>query len=1374
VTLVSIFSLAAFVGTAAAAPPKAKLGAFCNTSGTGAGQCGLPRGLAVNFTGAGGVPGGSVYLIDATNNRIQQFSATGAFIRAFGKEVDQTTGGDLCTAASGDVCKAGVVGDGAGALNGPYGIAIDQTTGAVYVSEQNSRRIDVFSALGAFEGAIGWNVDPLAPAEELQFCTTATGCQAGVSGGAAGQFANLKLSGVAVDPRNGNLYVADLGNLRIAEYAIATSIGGEVEGASFVRALGWSVDASAPAEELQECTVLTGCQAGSSGWGDGQFVKEGTNGFPGPIAVDSNGNIYAVGSKGGSCSPAEPCRIQKFNPDGTFKEVFGPSAGECQITYTSGTAAQVEAFDIAVDPVSADHDNHVFVTKKISATGYRVYEFDEDGANCVVSPIGPSLLGTAQVLNHGLAVGAQGRVYATNGAAEVARLGEAPPPAAAMIGVTNVAGTSARFAGEVSSPAEVEGQSFVATWHFEYSTDQRHWTPVPVPDRTVASGPGVPEAVEESVSGLAPGARYFVRICATTAPTVCSTETEPALEFTTETIAPTVLPFSAEVTQTDATLGAEINPNNLATRYQIDWATASEWAQMPGFYGHHLPAGERQVGSGSEIVIAREQLGGLSPASTYHFRVRATNSAGITTSPDQLVETLNACGLTDGRCFELVSEADKGPVASPGRIQTAGLSPQFQVAPEGSALAYTVESAYPGATAGEEATYLARRGTDGWRSEGVFPPSLEPRVADGASGGAGRMKLLSSDLSCGVVVSPNRLTADAPPAVREAGRAYLYRRDDSTGTYSLITALVPVNLPAPSEQLTAVMSATEYQVIGMSPDCERVVFRTMYRYPGIPSVSAASQLYEWDGGTVRNVALIPGPGGPTEPLPVESIPGAMNESALETEPLGRTAVTNIWRSVSGSGSRAIFTAVSRYGGDSGRRAIFVRDAIDPAVLTGTEPAIDISQSETATANDGYSRYWTASADGERILFTARYGLATKGLDAHGPSSSTGAGSCSDFPTAGTGEGCDLYAYEVGAPDGEHLTDLSADVADAKGAGVVGVLAASDDASYVYFAARGRLGGAGRTEAENRLAGTYNVYLTHGEDTRFVGEISQDEATGSFPVAKALLGTPSGEGEWTSRTTPDGSEFIFESSLGVSGGVRMVYLYSAADGTTTCVSCRHDGKSPFAANTLTPLISAKLTNLEERTIQPVTLTENGRVYFYSFDPLATGAVEGDRNLYQWEHGQVSLIATEPAGVPRSFFGTPSYNFFGGASADGGDVYFTTPVAITGDDQDERWDVYDARVGGGFPEPASPVSPCDATAEGGCNSGEANAPSPAAVPATSSFTGPGNPPPTQHKPKQKKKHKQQKKPKPKKKQKQQKKQHMKAGKNRRANANGGAAK
>lgn len=811
-------------------------------------------------------------------------------------------------------------------------------------------------------------------------------------------------------------------------------------------------------------------------------------------------------------------------------------------------------------------------------------------------------------------------------------------------------------------------------------------------------------AVSLGLSSLQPDRDYKFRLVATNSVGVAEGHT-----LTFNTVGPPRITevLARDAGQDSATLEATVDARGAATTtgYRIEWGPTAA-------YGNVAAVGSIAPGEGPKPVVAR--IGGLAAATFYHYRVVAADAeGGETVSPDQRVETLNSCGFTDGRCLELVSRAEKGPLASPGKSFT-GASVQFQAATQGGALAYAVVFGYPEATVGDGAVYLSRRGPGAWTSEQLSPPTLAPPLEKANNSS---VQVLSSDLGCGVVSSYATLAPGAPASIVEAGGSNLYRHDVASDSYEAITDLPPVGPPSWEE--VALKSAMRYQVVGMSPDCRRIVFRAPYRYPGILSVgSSPYQLYEWDDGTLYNVAVIPGPGGAGEPTPVESVPGAMDE--IPETAIGAKPATDYWHAVSTDGSRTVFTAVSQFGDDEGTRAIFERDATDAGVREGNVAATDISQSETGTPNDGNSRYWTASADGRRVLFTGRYGIARNG-------SSSGSTECANTPfgnaVTSSGQGCDLYEYDADAPIGEHLTDLSSDSSDPKGAGVVGVLDASADGTYVYFAARGRLGGSGRDEAQNLEAGTYNLYLAHAGGVHLVGFLGESEASGPPATARALVSVKNPDRLWTSQATASGSEFVFESSVGVPGQVSEVYLYSTEDDATICVSCRRDGRPPFAQR-LVDLITAADVNAEERLNRPVVLTADGRLYFYSFDPLAPGAVEGDRNLYQWEGGQVSLIAVEPSDVPRAG-GEPVASFFAGTGADGDDVYFATPHALVGSDRDGRWDVYDARVGGGLPESATPAPPCDAGVEGVCNSGGGDATS-SAPPPTAAFAGPGNPP------------------------------------------------
>jgi len=557
---------------------------------------------------------------------------------------------------------------------------------------------------------------------------------------------------------------------------------------------------------------------------------------------------------------------------------------------------------------------------------------------------------------------------------------------------------------------------------------------------------------------------------------------------------------------------------------------------------------------------------------------------------------------------------------------------------------------------------------------------------------------LSPDLSCGVYLVYQKMTADSPEAPINAGAGNLYRRG-ADGSWEIITNLEP-------SQVSSSPAAEGYQVVGMSPDCNRVIFRTEFQYPSLPGVGT-QRLYEWNEGTLGILGMIPGSGAGV----VETIPGPGEGSGGA---LGATPIVETSNVVSDDAKRVFFTAISKVGGDIGKQAVFLRD--DSGVAT------DVSQSKTPTANNDDSVYQTAARDGSSVLFLGRYGLAPNRL-------ASGATSCAVSGSAGaTGPGCDLYRYDV--LDGS-LTDLSPDP-DGAGASVIGVLGASDDAKSVYFAARGQLvPGEGPSEKTNLTKGTFSVYLSQDETPEptleYVGRIA------SADVQAALVFGNRRFGLWSSRVTPSGSHLLFESRANVVdspgwSGSREAYLYDAESDSVACVSCRRDGVASVASN------FKILSDLEDvaAPLDPARSLSTGgsRVFFMSKNRLASGATAERRNFYQWEDGQISFIADSAPTSAKELQ-------FAGSSESGNDVYFTTVDQLAWNDTDGQLDIYDARVGGGFAEPPAPSATCDPLSESSClgspNGGGGAIP----PPASSGFAGPGNETPKSKKAGKKKK-------------------------------------
>jgi hypothetical protein len=1302
-----VVALAVPPGTSA--EPLASLGSFGTPNGADGGQLVFPRGVAVNRSG-NGAPVGSVYVSEGNaNHRISQFTADGEFVRTWGFDViepgeenDNGTGFEICDVANGNEpadCKAGATGGAAGQLANPLGIAIDQASGHLYVPSTGNRRVDVFSGSGEFAGAFGWGVDTGAGAPEV--CTTASTCQAAAAaGGDAGRFGALAVSNPAVDPNSpGRVYVPDPGNLRVAQYS-TTIAGGVLTAAAFDRAFGWDVvPGGIPA--LESCTIATTCQTSQPATGGnnpGQFTSGGS---PGAVAVDSTGAIYVTSGPltNGTCSTATPCRIQKFSADAASVSDFGPSSGSGQLMFTSGTAPTVAPFHVAVDPV----DDDVFVQRRVSSAGYQVLEYDSAGNHKETHPGGdalPSGGATGTNAAAGLAVGLSGRVYANLGSGTSGRvfiLGPVEPAVVTIDPVSDVGTMSATFNGTVEIPAP-GAPTFTTTYRFEYSKNGVDWTSVPASDSEVGDGSVGIHAVTEKVAVLDPNTLYAVRLVATTGPSA----TSATMTFTTGASAPRVeMAYVDEVTQTAAQLGAHVDPEGLDTTYHFEWGD-QPCSEIPNPCAE-VPAFERQLGDGNSVLIAKEQITGLEAASTYHYRVVARNSAATTHGPDYNFETLNHCNLTDGRCHELVSPPDKGPVGAAGDIATLGAEIQWQAAPAGNALQYVIAYGAADATAGEEVPYIARRDESGWSSSQLAPSTVTPSNEVSETAKIFRNLGMSTDLSCGFFASTQVLSKDAPRAVLDQGGALLYRRGIDNGW-------TPVTDTDPSNGQYQDLPKAEYRIVGMSDgpqdSCARAVFVAPYHYPEAPG-AGSMRLYLWKDGALSYLGVVPGPDGPGcsgGACAVEAVPGAPENPNTTEIATGGAHRYDYWNAVSRDVSRVAFTAISKQGGDVGRQAVFVRE-IDSQV------AIDVSQSQTATPNDDAAVYQTSSDDGSKVLFLGRTGLAANdpGL---GPSSCA---SPENGAYANAGAGCDLYVYSVGADDAagtldDTLTDLSVPgvgTVNTAGAGVAGLLGASDDGEHVYFAARAQLvAGEGRTQAENLAQQTWSIYHSYAGQLDYVGRISSQQGTGTD-----LRGFFTADvGQTPTRVTPDGRHLLFVSSaspgLADAGGQPQAYLYDAEAERLDCVSCRRDRQPALKhrEESFDPLTSNSFNTRRP----PLTLTDDGsRVFFVSRNRLAFGATEGERNLYQWEEGQVSFVSRS---APNA---TTQGLRFVGASADGHDLYFATVDRLSWQDIDGKMDIYDARVGGGFPEPEPIPVPCDPASDRGCP-GPGSAP--VVVPAT----------------------------------------------------------
>ena len=141
----------------------------------------------------------------------------------------------------------------------------------------------------------------------------------------------------------------------------------------------------------------------------------------------------------------------------------------------------------------------------------------------------------------------------------------------------------------------------------------------------------IPVAVSAALTGLTANTTYHFRISATN-PGGTSKGSDETLK--TLLSPPTVETKAASlVTPATATLNATVNPNGgEVTECKLEYGTTNA-------YGSSAPC-VPSPGSGESAVAVSASVTGLSPNSTYHFRISATNAGGTSKGSDETFKTL--------------------------------------------------------------------------------------------------------------------------------------------------------------------------------------------------------------------------------------------------------------------------------------------------------------------------------------------------------------------------------------------------------------------------------------------------------------------------------------------------------------------------------------------------------------------------------------------------------------------------------------------------------------------------------------------------------------------------------------------------------------
>ena len=171
----------------------------------------------------------------------------------------------------------------------------------------------------------------------------------------------------------------------------------------------------------------------------------------------------------------------------------------------------------------------------------------------------------------------------------------------------------------------------------------------------------------------------------------------------------------------------------------------------------------------------------------------------------------------------------------------------------------------------------------------------------------------------------------------------------------------------------------------------------------------------------------------------------------------------------------------------------------------------------------------------------------------------------------------------------------------------------------------------------------------------------------------------------------------------------MYIYNAATEKIVCASCNPSGAPP--------------TFNVQASQDGLFMTNDGRAFFSTEESLVVNDTNHAQDVYEYVEGRPQLITpgtgdTHTQSEPGEYDNLPGLD---GVSANGTDVYFSTFDTLVPQDHNGSFlKFYDARVDGGFPFPAPPP-PCEAADE--CH-GEGSAPLPALQGETSAELHPGN--------------------------------------------------
>jgi hypothetical protein len=1285
-------------------------------------------------------------------------------------------------------------GSGAGGLTSPGGIGADPITGHVFVAESGANgRISEFTPWGNFVKAFGWDVAPGAVNEQqelrvrgatgqfkLTFGTFTTAdlafnapgsasegpgsVEAALNalpsiGGAGGEVSVETAPGtpdgkapyIYVVAFKGSLAGTNVGQLTIANGT--TPVSGGVPSTSLEART--RADGHAATSGLEACTTESGCKAGLTGPGAGQFGNQ--TGARRGVVVDAATNLYvreATNSGNG--------RVQKFDSAGRFLLMFGGEVNKTAVGLREEQEANAEPVTVSEAEenlcTASSGDECGIGTAgngkgQFGASGSggialgsgdklfvgdveRIQRFNLEGEYEAEVPVSVPVFEGGITTVHDLAIDPlSGDIYAVvgrpSGTDQNVRILDAT--SGEEIGqleafeLKNSKGLSIPATTATAGPIATDAAGSVFVRRNNLSLENPG---DPLADsllqfdsegnQTSEFGAGEFGIEIQSSATNALGGLYVAYVSTSSTDTFIRALGPPPVSFEGAPPVPPeiVAQFASSVDRTSAVLGAEINPKFWTnTRYYVQYGTG-KCSEGGCEEEEPLPPGPFLTSKVTDdpVKSAGIAIDGLKPGTTYHYRFVTESSGG---------------GPVRGVGGEVGVDGEESSFATypvPSQPKTNCPNQGFRIgfsAPLPDCRAYEMVSpvdknngdirallndgAYPtaltqSATDGSRFTYSSYRAfadPDGAPHTNQYLATREDGVGWSSKALASaqpnmtvfenQYKAFTADLCLGWVVVP------AEPVLAPGvppGYLWPYRRDNcGGGSYEpLIDDVEPA--------LEGKGKGSFFPVLqGTSADGAEAVFVAENKLTEEATGGVWQAYYVSDASKGEPHLLCIGPKG----LPSGGSCSAGTLRAPPSRPYMERE-SSLTHAISSDGSKVYWTDSTNEPTEAGPGKIYLRE--NPGLpesagkdgggncIPEPEAACTVKVSETKTGER--SQFRGASADGTKALFEVTKG-ALKG---------------------------DLYKFD------------SESASSVKIAGkTLGVTAASEDLSRVYFVSEEAI-------ASGAVAGKPNLYLDEEGTVTFIGALSKtDEKSLQLPnniYPESVF--------HAARATPDGRVLAFISSASPTGydnndlasgkANSEVYIYEAGTTAPVCVSCNPSGARPggrFIALThfTGGLQTAAWLPLPDNSLDsPRFFSEDGRrLFFNSFDALLPRDTNGKGDVYEWQAASGQKACDEKGAelyVPSSggcislisSGQSPQDSDLLDVSANGDDAFFTTNASLLPQDPG-LIDVYDARAGGGLPAPPEPPGPCQGEA---CQF--APPPPNDPTPASASFKGAGN--------------------------------------------------